>query len=80
MSFVISDAGGLYFIYLTLFGEIKIRYICPNQCLSCSFPNNCLGCTSGYILEAGSCTIENVNPNTSHTNATNEYTYCVNNI
>ena len=54
---IATDPRWLYFIVTTFEPSIDVLYRCPEECSSCSFPNNCTSCQEGYALEGGVCQV-----------------------
>ena len=48
------DESGLY-LAVIVGTNLYTFYQCPDECSTCSFPNNCSACNKGYILKRSTC-------------------------
>ena len=64
------DESYLYYILNVNSPQIYIFFKCPSECITCSFPNNCSQCISGYHLNGGVCE-NHSSGNNNHSNHSN---------
>ena len=71
---MVEDTG-LYYTFYASDGNMRLYFGCPDQCSSCSFPNNCSACAPGFTLNGVTCLANPPSPTSNN----NNYTHCVNN-
>ena len=49
------DDSGMYYVVTANDQNMYTFYHCPEECSTCTFPNNCTACVNGYYLSEGKC-------------------------